>query len=111
MKKKNILCGLFIFLKVVLDGFRSFFVLGKSQCGYQLIFMAFWDLRIDNVMAILICSILIIFIKLNFPSIKYYLDFCRACCSSKDSSSCLIAVVFEPVSLVSFFTFAQTGGF
>ena len=39
-----------------------------------------------------------------------YLDFCKACCSSNDSSSCLVGVT-EFAVLVSFLTFAQMGGF
>ena len=41
----------------------------------------------------------------------WYLDFCRACCSSNDNSSCLEGKLPEFVTFVSFLTLAHTGGF
>ena len=41
----------------------------------------------------------------------WYLDFCRACCSSNDNSSCLEGSLPEFVTFVSFLTLAHTGGF
>ena len=50
-------------------------------------------------------------INLYCIALLMYLDFCSACCSSNDNSSCLLGAVPAFVTFFSFLAFAQTGGF